>query len=416
MGGWQNMKAEIISVGSELLTGHINNSNGRYFGGRLNEIGFEVLYITCVADDESRLKEVLGAAFKRADVIIISGGMGPTYNDITKEIVCSFLGLELELNEESLEKIKNYFWKTGRRMYSNNKKQAMFPPKAHILPNKHGTAPGCIIEKNEKSIILLPGPPREAKPIFENQVIGYLQKKWDLKCLVCSLRLFGIGESAVEREAADIISQAHESIKVMPLSSEGEVAFRISVSANNVEECQRHIEEVKKKLESRLGKYIYGTNEDTLEKTAVNMLLENQLIITTAESCTGGLIASKLTDVPGASEIFSKGFVTYSNESKTELLGVKRELIDKYGAVSRQVVEAMAYGALEETKADIALASTGFAGPEGEKVGLAYVTVTDGKYKKTKKVNIVGGRSWIKLLVSKHVINELRLFLREQRK
>ncbi|MBZ4686765.1 MAG: CinA [Clostridiales bacterium] len=406
------MKAEIISVGTELLLGQISNTNAQYLGEKLGELGSDLYFITCVGDNFNRLKETLKIAHERSDIIIITGGLGPTMDDITKEAVCEFLGLSLELHSEVLREIKCFFHSMGREMKHNNRKQALFPPEAKILPNELGTAPGCIIEKKDKIYILLPGPPREMKCMFEKYVYPYLSDKNNEIIVSKILKLFGVGESTAEDLVKDILKQ-QTNPTIAPLAKESEVTFRITAKSATREKALQLIEQVEEKLRSRLGRYIYGTNNDTLESVLAQTLQEKGITVATAESCTGGLIASKLTEIPGISSVFHKGFVTYSDEAKIQMLGVSKKILEKYTAVSPQAAEAMALGALKAAGADLAVSSTGYAGPSGEQVGVIYVGVTDGVTTRVKKLKLAGDRKRIKTMAAKHALNELRLFLEE---
>lgn len=404
------MKAEIISVGTELLLGQIANTNARYLAEKLSELGIDLYFITCVGDNFNRIKETLEISRKRSDLMIITGGLGPTMDDITKETVCDFLGLDLQLHSETLSEIKCFFHRLGREMKHNNQKQAVFPQGAIILPNELGTAPGCIIEKKSKRYILLPGPSSELKTMFEKHVFPYLLEQNKEVLVSTTLRLFGIGESAAEELVSDILEQ-QTNPTIASLAKEAEVTLRITAKAVTREKALKLIAQVEEKLRSRLGNYIYGKNNDSLESVLAQILLKRGVKITTAESCTGGLISSQLTEIAGISSVFQKAFIVYSDRAKTELLGVAPEILQKHTAVSSQVAEAMALGALKTAEADLAVSSTGYAGPVGEEVGLVYIGITDGITTRSKKLKLSGDRKRIKVMTVKHALNELRLFL-----
>ncbi len=408
------MKAIIISVGTELLLGQINNTNAKYICRRLGELGIDVYFITCVGDNPKRLKQVLSFSEDTSDIIILTGGLGPTMDDITKETVCDFLGLSLIMHSESLANIKKYFKKLGREIKESNYKQAMFPKEAYVMSNVVGTAPGCIINKKGKTYILLPGPPKEMEKMFENSVYKYFLEKRELTLVSKTLKVFGIGESTAEDIIKDIVIR-QTNPTIAPLASSSEVSFRITAKAKNEFKCNELINKIENKINNKLGNYIYGSDNDSLESIIVEILIKKKLTISTAESCTGGLLANKITDVAGASNIFKRGFITYSDDAKINILGVSKELIEKYTAVSVEVAKAMAMGALRISKANIAVSTTGFAGPDGEQVGLIFICITDGKINRVRELKLTGSRKKIKMMTAKHCLNEIRLFLYSQR-
>ena len=404
------MRAEIISVGTELLLGQIVNTNAQYLSRKLGELGIDVFFISCVGDNESRLIDALNTATRRAEIIIITGGLGPTMDDITKETVGNLLKLPFSLHQESLERIENYFYRVGRKMQSSNRKQAEFPEGAIILQNDMGTAPGCIIENEDKIYILLPGPPRELGPMFEAKAIPYLQKNNKGTLVSKVLRLIGIGESTAEELVKDILIE-QSNPTVAPLAGDGEVSFRITAKSESKDKCMDMISEAEGKLRSRLGKFIYGTDDDNIEIVVSRILLQKGIKIVTAESCTGGMVANMLTDNPGVSCAFNSGYIAYSNAAKNRILGISDEGLAKYGAVSDWSAREMALAALKAFDADVAVSTTGYAGPEGENVGLVYIGVTDGFRTIVKEVRLIGERKRIKNLAAKYALNEVRLFI-----
>ena len=404
------MRAEIVSVGTELLLGQIVNTNAQYLSRKLGELGIDVFFISCVGDNESRLKDALSTAARRADIIIITGGLGPTMDDITKETVGELLKLPFTLHQKSLERIESYFHRMGRKMQISNRKQAEFPEGAIILQNDNGTAPGCIIENEGKVYILLPGPPRELGPMFEVKVIPYLQKNNKEILVSRVIRLIGIGESTAEELVKDILIQ-QSNPTVAPLAGYGEVSFRITAKAENRDRCMDMIVEVEERLRGRLGEFIYGTDEDNIEIVVSRKLLEKGIKIVTAESCTGGMVANMLTNIPGISNSFNGGYIAYSNVAKNKMLSVNEQGLDRHGAVSDWTAREMALGALKASGAGVAVSTTGYAGPEGEDVGLVYIGVTDGVTTKVKELRLVGERKRIKNLAAKYALNEVRLFL-----
>lgn len=372
------MIAELISVGTELLLGNIVNTNAAYLSKRLADIGVSVYYQSTVGDNRERLKEAITLALSRADVIILSGGLGPTGDDITKETAAEALHRELYLDQHSMERIREYFAKIHREnITENNWKQAMIPKDAIILDNHNGTAPGIILEENQKAVILLPGPPNELKLMFEEAVLPYLQK--DEKKVLYSrmVKVCGVGESAAETMVKDLMEQ-QVNPTIAPYAKTGEVHFRVTALADNKEAGKKLVQPVVAELKQRFGNAVYTTKENvTLESKVVKMLKKLDFTMVTAESCTGGMIASRLINVPGVSQVFHAGLVTYANRAKKEILGVSKKTLKKYGAVSKETAEEMVVGAAESCDADVAVSVTGIAGPDGgteeKPVGLVYI-------------------------------------------
>ena len=318
------MNVEILAVGSELLLGQIANTDAQYISQRLSQLGINVYYHTVVGDNRQRMLEALKIASSRADIIITTGGLGPTLDDITKETVAEYLGLPLVLHQPSVDAINEYFKSRNRICTQNNFKQAMFPEKTIVLKNSVGTAPGAIIEENGKIYIILPGPPRELKPMFDNYVIPYLEQKSGEKIFSRILRIYGMGESMVEEKVRDLLEK-QQNPTIAPLASFGEVTLRLTVKCKRDEDPLPFIKLLEDEIRKRLGDVVYGADEDTLESVVVDLLKKNNSSLATAESCTGGLIANRITNVPGASEVFLEGFITYSNESKVKRLGYQRK-------------------------------------------------------------------------------------------
>ncbi|MBU5593484.1 competence/damage-inducible protein A [Clostridium sp. MSJ-4] len=409
------MKAEIIAVGTELLLGDILNTNAQFLSKELAALGVEVYHQTVIGDNEDRLLDAFKEAFKRCDMVITSGGLGPTQDDITKEIAAKFLGKELTLNEEALKDIENYFNITGRKMSESNKKQAYFPKEDIILKNNNGTAPGAIMKgKNGEIIIVLPGPPREIIPMFKEGVVPFLKTITDSTLYSKVIRLFGIGESSMAEEIKDIL-ESRNNPTVAPYAKEMDVTLRITAKAKDEEEARDIIKPVENKIKERLGEYIYGEGEDTLEEVVARKLLQKRLTIAVAESCTGGMIASKLVNYPGVSEVFMEGVVTYSNKSKVENLGVKVETLEKYGAVSEETAREMAEGIVKKAGVDIGISSTGIAGPDGgteeKPVGLVYIGICIRGKSMVKKLNIPGNRERVRARTTMEALNWVRLEL-----
>jgi nicotinamide-nucleotide amidase len=355
------MVCEIICVGTELLLGSVVNTNAAFISEKLSTMGFSLFRQTVVGDNAQRIKDALKSAFKSADWVIMSGGLGPTQDDLTKEAACEFFGQEMVLHDRSLERIKSYF--KDKPLSKFNEKQAMFPPNAVVLDNDNGTAPGAILEKEGKRIVLLPGPPNELRPMFE-KVLAYLSKFQEGVFFSKELKLFGIGESTLVEIIEDMIEK-QTNPTIAPYAGDAEVKLRITASADSIETAKELILPVERQIRNKIGDYIYGTDNDTLEKVAVQKLIENNLTLSTAESCTGGLFSSTIVDVSGASKTFMGGFITYSNEEKINRLGVDSESLKKYGAVSSQTAKAMAKGVCKLIGTNIGISTTGIAGPTG---------------------------------------------------
>ncbi|SCI91560.1 competence damage-inducible protein A [uncultured Clostridium sp.] len=410
----EDMKAEIITVGTEILLGDIVNTNSQFLAKELASIGVEVYYQETVGDNETRLLNLLEEAFKRSDIVITTGGLGPTNDDITKEIAAKYFNQELVFYSDIWENIKSYFEKLGLKPTENNKKQAYFPKDCIILDNPNGTAPGVILKKENKMIILLPGPPKEMIPMFNNKVKSYLQSLTDYKLVSKTLRFIGIGESELEEKLIDIInSQSNPTIA--PYAKENEVTIRITAKSKDDEKANDLIKSIEDKINDRVGKYIYGYDDTTLEETVAKLLVNNNMTIAVSESCTGGMVSSKLIDYPGISQSFIEGCVTYSNEAKMNRLGVKKETLDKYGAVSSETAIEMAVGIAKNLNTNIGLSTTGVAGPGGgtdeKPVGLVYIGIYINGDVKVKKCNFLGSRDKIRSRATNEALNLLRLEL-----
>ncbi len=370
------MVVELISVGTEILLGNIVNTNAAFLAEQCAYLGLSCFYQTTVGDNEERLAETLHTALKRSDVIILSGGLGPTGDDLTKEVAAKVLGKSMYMDEKQKESIKNFFEKRGLPLTDNNWKQALIPEGAIILYNDNGTAPGIIMEEGEKTVILLPGPPNELLPMFKKDVYDYLNRKTPDTISSQVVKICGMGESQVEDMVKDLMENDNPTLA--PYAKTGEVHLRVTAMAENDKEAKKLTKPVVKELKSRIGSYIYTTNPDvTLEEAVVDLLDKNHLTFCTAESCTGGMLAARLVNVPGVSEVFKEGMITYSNKAKRNRLGVKKGTLTKYGAVSEQVAKEMAKGGCFFTKSDVCVAVTGIAGPDGgteeKPVGLVYI-------------------------------------------
>lgn len=372
------MKAEIIAVGTEILLGDIVNTNAQYLAQELAALGIDMYYQQVVGDNENRIIHAFEEAYSRSDIIITTGGLGPTDDDLTKEVAARYFNRELLTHEESIEKIKNYFKFRERKMTENNLKQGLMPEGAIVINNDNGTAPGVIIEDNNKIMIILPGPPREMKPMFEETVKPYLQKKADSVLVSRVVKILGIGESAVAHELKDIMDK-QTNPTIAPYAKEAGVMLRITAKAKTHDKAVKLIEPIEKEIKDRLGDNVYATEDISIEDVVAKLLIQKKLTISTAESCTGGMIASTLINYPGISEVFLEGAVTYSNEAKHNRLGVNNDTLDKYGAVSEETAREMAIGIAKTARTDVSIVTTGIAGPDGgteeKPVGLVYIGV-----------------------------------------
>lgn len=372
------MTVEVISVGTELLLGNIVNTNTQYLAEKCAGLGLAMYYQSVVGDNEERMTAAFKQAFDRSDIVILTGGLGPTEDDLTKEVCAKVLGLPLVMHERSRQRIAEYFIRTSRKnITENNWKQAMIPEGAIVLDNDNGTAPGLIVEKDGGCVILLPGPPNELKPLFEHQVIPYLKMQSPQTICSAMVKLCGVGESRAETMIKDMIdSQTNPTIATYAKTAECDI--RVTAKADSEAEAMELIQPTVEELFRRFGDNIYTTHEEeTLEQAVVKLLKKAGLTVTTAESCTGGLVAARLINVSGVSEVIKSGFITYCDEAKHHILGVPSELLEKYTAVSEQVAEAMAIGGARAAGADACLSVTGIAGPDGgteeKPVGLVYI-------------------------------------------
>lgn len=374
-----SLSAEIIAVGTEILLGEITNTDAVTVAQALSELGINAYYQTVVGDNPDRLYDVIMTAKSRADIIITTGGLGPTFDDLTKQVSARAFGKELVLNEEELEKIKNYFKNLGRTMTENNARQAYLPEGCTVFRNDWGTAPGCAIEDGGKILIMLPGPPRECKPMVKYRMVPYLKKLSDSHLVSHSIRIYGMGESSVESKIASFAEEM-ENPTLAPYAKDGEVLLRVTGKAETEDEADAITRPVIERVCDILGDVVYGVDVNSLHEAAAKLLLEKKLTLSTAESCTGGLVASLITDISGASEFFRGGICAYTNEMKTELLGISPELLDTYGAVSTECAEALSRAACEKFGTDAGIGVTGYADPasgdDKNPGGTVYVAVT----------------------------------------
>ncbi len=371
------MVVELISVGTELLLGNIVNTNAAYLAEQCANCGLSCFYQTVVGDNEERLQETVKNGLKRSDILILTGGLGPTEDDLTKEVVAKAMKKKLVEDAKAHEMIQTYFDNRGMEITENNWKQAMVPEGAIVMYNHNGTAPGLIVESGEKCAILLPGPPKEMKPMFEEYVVDYLKEKNPEVIVSTTVKLCGIGESKVEDMIQDMLGK-QTNPTIAPYAKTGEVHLRVTAKAADVKSANKLIKPVVKQLKTKLAEYIYTTEEKVaLENAVVDLLVANNLTVSTVESCTGGMVAARLINVPGVSDVFKMGHITYSNKAKKKILGVKKRTLEKHTAVSAEVAKEMVKGVELVSKADVCLSVTGLAGPDGgtakKPVGLVYI-------------------------------------------
>lgn len=370
------MKSAILSVGTELLFGQITNTNTVFLSQKLNLLGFDVMYHYTVGDNPARLEEIIKTAFQDCDLIITTGGLGPTQDDLTKEIACRTLGDELVLHKESMERLEQNFNRMNRPMTENNKKQAYMPSRAVVFDNDQGTAPGFALEQDGKMIICMPGPPREMTAMFENKVLPYLEEKSESTIYYRMVRMFGIGESMLETKLLPLIDGQTDPT-LATYAKEGECCLRIASKRSSKEEAKAAVDEMLEKVKDIIGEYIYSCDDQELVNVVAEKLMEKNLTLSSAESCTGGMFSAAMTGISGISKVFDRALVTYSNEAKMQELGVKQETLQAYGAVSEETAREMAEGLFRASGSDVCISVTGIAGPEGgtleKPVGLVYI-------------------------------------------
>lgn len=372
-----SVRAELVMIGTELLLGQTVDTNAAYMAEQLAANGINVYFKATVGDNWTRLAGVLTQALTRADVVITSGGLGPTDDDLTREVVSAVLRRPLVEDEQALQTIESWFRNSGRTMPASNRKQALVPEGARVITNGHGTAPGFIVEHDGKLIVSVPGVPHEMRAMVENGVLPYLRRHFQLEGTLYSrnLKFYGIGESALEEKLRDLFRSTNPT--VAPYAGMGEVKVRLTTRARSAEEAEQMFAPVEQEIIRRVGEYMYGVGDDTMEIVAGRALREAGWTVALAESCTGGLVAKRLTDVPGSSTYFLGGVVAYSNDAKMQLLGVSEDALREHGAVSAQVAEEMAAGAARRFGAIIGVSVTGIAGPDGgseaKPVGLVFI-------------------------------------------
>ena len=402
---------EILSVGTELLLGNIVNSDAQALSRELSGLGLNVLYHSVVGDNPGRLRAAVELARSRADVIVTTGGLGPTCDDLTKQTLAGCFGRELVFHPECAQAIRDFFARMGKEMTDNNLQQAYLPEGCRVLDNAWGTAPGCAFEAEGTYVVMLPGPPRECLPMFRERALPWLARLSEGVIRSRTLRVFGMGESAVEallRERMNALANP----TLAPYAKEGEVELRITAKAEDEETARALMAPAEAALIKRFGDLVYGVDVPSLEAVCLELLKEKGLTVSVAESCTGGLLAQRFTDLPGASAAFKGGVVSYWSQVKHDVLGVPNDLLFQYGAVSEPVARAMAEGVRTLMGSDLALSVTGVAGPDsderGNPVGLVYVAVAGQGETYVRVVHAAGPRNRVRTVAASHALDLLR--------
>ena len=410
------MKAEVISIGSELSSGVRLDTNGQWLAAQLAQIGIDVIYHSTVADDLQANIDVFRHALSRADLVIVTGGLGPTKDDLTREVLAQVANVPLEFHQPSFEWIESIFKMFNRPMPERNRIQAMFPAGSEVIPNPNGTAPGIWINIASVLFVCLPGVPREMKPMFTDWVVPRLRSQFSLGQVIVhrTIRCFGAGESQIEEMLGDLTKRGRDP-EVGITASEATISLRITAKADTPQEAQKLIEPDARFIYEKLGELIFGEDDVELHHAVARRLIEQKVTISTAESCTGGMLGQFLTETPGISSVYQGGFVTYSNQLKEQLLGVPKEIIEKYGAVSEECAAAMARGCREKTQSDIAVSITGIAGPDGgtaeKPVGLVYVGLASAAEVKVRFFKWGNDRKSTRVRAAKMALNLVRLHL-----
>lgn len=404
--------AEIVAIGSELLTPERSDTNSLWLTGKLNEAGVEVMLKTVVGDDEARLEETIRDALKRSDLVITTGGLGPTEDDVTRQVSARAVGLELVYHDELETQLRERFRRWGREMPEINKRQAYIISDAEILPNPNGSAVGMLLETGGKLLIVLPGPPRENQPMYENFVEAKVKElAGDVHVKRRILRVSGLGESAVD-EAISPVYRSYPQVRTSILFSRSEIEVHLVARADTAGEAERILEELSERIAAVLGIAVFAVHGETLEEVVGKMLRDKGSTLAVAESCTGGLIGMRLTEVPGSSAYFLEGAVTYSNEAKIRTLNVPQQTLAAYGAVSSETAEAMAAGIRARANSDYGISVTGIAGPDGgsdeKPVGTVFVGYADAEQTRAVKFVFPGDRYLIRWRSSQAALDYLR--------
>lgn len=389
------MTAEILCVGTELLLGDIVNTNAAYIARELARIGIDLYHQTVVGDNPERLKRALNDAFERADLVVTTGGLGPTFDDVTKETVAAYFGKKMVRNQEAMDRIASYYEKRGIELTDNTKKQADLPEGCIVFQNNHGTAPGLAMEGKGKVVIMLPGPPSEMIPMFDNSAVPYLMQYSGKTIVSSTIHFFGIGESLLESRMHEYML-AHSNPSVAPYAKDGEVQVRVTASAHTKEEAEAMIQPVVEEICRDYGKYLYGVDIGTMQNALVQELRKKGLTIAVAEGCSGGNVVKRITEISGSDQVLEMGVVTNTARAREKLAGVKAETMARYGVYSEETAREMAEGIRNRSGADIGIAITGRTGLEsdtvGEDLGLVYVAVDSEAYRHVTKVDLAGNR------------------------
>ena len=410
---------EILSVGTEILLGDILNTNSRYLSAELAKLGISVLRHTTVGDNHERLAAALKTALSRSDIVITTGGLGPTEDDITRDVCCEVMGFETQFNSDIAKGIEEYFSAKGIDMPESNLRQAYVPKGGEVFENTKGTAPGLGMKKDGKCVVILPGPPYEMAPMFEQSVIPYLEEYTDGAIASMTVRTMGIGESAMAEKAADLLES--ENPTVAPYAKKGEALLRVTAKAGSRSEALELCRPVVDEICSRLGSFVYGIDSESIEQRVVELLNENNMTIATAESCTAGYIPKRITDIPGASSVFEFGAVTYSNEMKHKVLGVSNETLARFGAVSEPTAREMARGIRRVSGADIGISVTGIAGPGNDgtdkPVGLCFIALSAKDAELCEKIETgKNDREYNRYVTASRALNLARLYIEQKTK
>ncbi len=408
---------EILSVGTEILLGDILNTNSRYLSVELAKIGISVLRHTTVGDNAERLSAALRTALGRSDIVIATGGLGPTADDITRDICCEVMGFETVLDEEIAEEIRSYFKGRGIDMPENNLRQAYVPVGGDVFRNKNGTAPGLGLKKDGKCVVILPGPPYEMAPMFQEYAVPYLAEYSDGVIVSRTVRTMGIGESAMAELVADLLEG--ENPTVAPYAKKGEALLRVTAKAETEKEAEEILQPVIDEIHKRLGSFVYGIDSESIEERVVELLKKYSLTLATAESCTAGYIPKRITDIPGASSVFEYGAITYSNEMKEKFLGVSHETLLAHGAVSEETAREMAAGIRRVSGSDIGISVTGIAGPGSDgtnkPVGLCYIAIDTEDHKACEKIETGRkDREYNRYVNASRALNLVRRYIEEK--
>lgn len=410
------MRAEIISVGSELTSGVSLDTNGQWLSARLAEVGIEVAFHTTVADDMDANVGVFDIATKRADLVLVTGGLGPTLDDLTREALAKVAGVDLVFDQPSFDRLQQIFQYLKRPMPERNRVQAYFPSGSTVVPNENGTAPGIWLEVGQSLVVCMPGVPREMKPMFTNWVLPRLLRRFGAGKVIVhrTLRCFGAGESHVEQMLGEFTKRGrHPEVGITV--SEATISLRVTAKAGSTDEARSLIDPDITKIREILGPLVFGEEDEQLQNVVGRLLLNLNVTLSTAESCTGGMLGEWLTQLPGISSVYMGGVVSYANEAKKDLLGVSQEILDQHGAVSEECAAAMALGCQKRFHTDLAVSITGIAGPNGgtpeKPVGLVYVGLAHADGVKVRSFQWGADRESNRIRATKMALNMVRRYL-----